>query len=155
MPKDSKMLSRKIEDYLEAIHNIIEKKGYARVKDIASELKVSSPSVTEMMRKLNNLGFIVYEKYSGITLTDKGGKIAKEVRRRHVIFEDFLEIILVPRDIASKDACTMEHHLDPKTIEQFSKFVAFVENAPVPPKWLEHFRIYCETGEIRCDKKEK
>jgi DtxR family Mn-dependent transcriptional regulator len=45
------MLSRKTEDYLEAIYNIIEKKGYARVKDIALELKVSSPSVTEMMRK--------------------------------------------------------------------------------------------------------
>ncbi|MCK4637383.1 MAG: metal-dependent transcriptional regulator, partial [Methanomicrobia archaeon] len=117
------MLSRKTEDYLEAIYNIIEKKGYARVKDIASELKVSSPSVTEMMRKLNERGFIVYEKYSGITLTDNGRKIAEGVKKRHVIFEGFLEIILVPGDVASEDACTMEHHLDPKTIEQFSKFV--------------------------------
>lgn len=83
------MLSRKTEDYLEVIYNIIEKKGYARVKDIALELKVSSPSVTEMMRKLNERGFIVYEKYGGITLTDKGRKIAEGVKKRHVIFEDF------------------------------------------------------------------
>jgi DtxR family Mn-dependent transcriptional regulator len=145
------MLSRKTEDYLEAIYNIIEKKGYARVKDIALELKVSSPSVTEMMRKLNERGFIVYEKYSGITLTDKGRKIAKGVKKRHVIFEDFLEIILVPGDVASEDACTMEHHLDPKTVEQFSKFVEFVNNAPVSPKWLTHFKEYCKTGKYKCE----
>ncbi len=145
------MLSRKTEDYLEAIYNIIEKKGYARVKDIASELKVSSPSVTEMMRKLNERGFIVYEKYSGITLTDNGRKIAEGVKKRHVIFEGFLEIILVPGDVASEDACTMEHHLDPKTIEQFSKFVDFVKSAPVSPKWLEHFKEYCKTGKYKCE----
>lgn len=145
------MLSRKTEDYLEAIYNIIEKKGYARVKDIASELKVSSPSVTEMMRKLNERGFIVYEKYSGITLTDNGRKIAEGVKKRHVIFEGFLEIILVPGDVASEDACTMEHHLDPKTIEQFSKFVEFVNNAPVSPKWLTHFKEYCKTGKYKCE----
>jgi len=145
------MLSRKTEDYLEAIYNIIEKKGYARVKDIASELRVSSPSVTGMMRKLNERGFIVYEKYSGITLTERGKKIAEGVKRKHVIFEDFLGIILVPKDIVSEDACTMEHHLDPKTIEQFSKFVDFVKSAPVSPKWLEHFKEYCETGKYECE----
>jgi len=145
------MLSRKTEDYLEAIYNIIEKKGYARVKYIASELKVSSPSVTEMMRKLNNRGFIVYEKYSDITLTEKGRKIAKGVKKRHDIFESFLNIILVPKDIASEDACTMEHHLDSKTIEQFSKFVEFVNDAPASPRWLEHFKEYCETGKYECE----
>jgi len=144
------ILSRKTEDYLEAIYNIIEKKGYAKVKYIASELEVSSPSVTEMMRKLNERGFIVYEKYSGITLTERGRKIAEGVKRRHVIFEGFLEIILVPKDIASEDACTMEHHLDPKTIEQFSKFVEFVKSAPVSPKWLKHFKEYCEIGKYEC-----
>jgi len=148
------ILSRKTEDYLEAIYNIIEKKGYARVKDIASELNVSSPSVTEMMKKLSNKGFIVYEKYSGITLTNKGRKIAEGVKRRHVIFEDFLNIILVPKDIANRDACTMEHHLDPKTIEQFSKFVEFVKSAPISPKWLEHFKEYCKTGKYKCEHRE-
>jgi DtxR family Mn-dependent transcriptional regulator len=148
------ILSRKTEDYLEAIYNIIEKKGYAKVKYIASELKVSSPSVTEMMRKLSNRRFIVYEKYSGITLTEKGRKIAEGVKKRHVIFEGFLEIILVPKNVASEDACTMEHHLDPKTIEQFSKFVEFVNNAPVSPKWLTHFKEYCETGKYKCERRD-
>ncbi|MEA1993030.1 MAG: transcriptional regulator MntR [Euryarchaeota archaeon] len=148
-------LSRKIEDYLETIYNIIEEKGYARVKDIATALKVSPPSVTEMMGKLSDRGFIIYEKYSGITLTEKGRKIAKGVKKRHDIFESFLEIILVPKRIASEDACTMEHHLDPKTIEQFSKFVEFVKNAPAPPKWLKHYQTYCETGEIQCEGKEE
>jgi len=148
------MLSRKTEDYLEAIYNITEKKGYARVKDIASELKVSSPSVTEMMKKLSDQGFIVYEKYSGIILTEKGRKIAKGVKKRHDIFKNFLEIILVPEHIANKDACIMEHHLNPKTIEQFSKFVEFVKNAPIHPEWLKHFKEYCETGKYKCEHRE-
>jgi DtxR family Mn-dependent transcriptional regulator len=62
-----------------------------------------------------------------------------------------LEIILVPGDVASEDACTMEHHLDPKTVEQFSKFVEFVNNAPVSPKWLTHFKEYCKTGKYKCE----
>ena len=140
------MLSRKIEDYLEAICNIVEKKGYAQVKDIATVLGVSPPSVTEMMGKLNDMGLINYEKYSGITLTEKGREIARRVQRRHDIFERFLNIILVPRGVASRDACTMEHHLDSKTIEQFSKFIEFVEKSPKSSKLMKNFKEYCDGG---------
>ncbi len=141
MPKE---LSRHHEDYLEAIYNIVEEKGYAQVKDIATALKISPPSVTEMMGRLKDQGLIFYKKYSGITLTKEGEKIAKSVKNRHETFEKFLEIILIPKEIASKDACIMEHHLTPRTIEQFSKFVKFVEDRPAAQQWLQQFQEYCK-----------
>lgn len=146
------MLTRKAEDYLEKILNITEEKGYARVKDIASSLDVSSSSVVEMMRKLDSSGFVIYQKHDGIRLTSRGEKIGGMIKHRHDTIKSFLEIIDVPKNIADKDACTMEHNLDPKTIEQIKNLVEFVKTAPDHPEWLEHFEIFCKTGEHRCEK---
>ena len=149
------MLTRKAEDYLEAILNITEEKGYARIKDIASSLAVSSSSVAEMMRKLDSSGFVIYKKYDGIRLTLKGEGIGGMIKHRHETIRSFLEIIDVPKNIADRDACTMEHNLNPKTIEQIKNLVEFVNTAPDHPEWLDHFEAFCETGEHQCKGKEK
>ncbi len=147
-------LTQTEEDYLEAIYSIIKEKGYVRVKDIAEELGVRPPSVSEMLAKLRDKELVKYEKYSGTTLTKRGEKIGRSIKTRHNTLKRLLQIILVPEDIAEKNACDMEHHLDPKTIEQLTKFVQFVERAPPNPKWLEHFEIYCKTGDVpECDRK--
>ena len=148
------MLSRKAEDYLEAIYNITEKKGYARIKDIASELQVKPPSVSEMMDRLAEKDLVEYEKYSAVNLTEKGRKIASAVKTRHDTFTTLLEIILIPEEIAKKDACELEHHLHPITVEQFSKFIKFLKKAPMYPEWLNHFKEYCETGTYSLRNKE-
>jgi len=146
------MLTRKAEDYLEMIVNIMEYKGYIRVKDIASSLDVSPSSVVEMMGKLDSSGFVIYQKHDGIRLTAEGEMIGRMIKHRHDTIKSFLEIIDVPKNIADKDACTMEHNLDTKTVEQIKKLVEFVNTAPDHPEWLEHFQIFCETGEHRCKK---
>ena len=64
--------SQSAEDYLERIHALIEEKGYARVVDIASSLEVKQASVTSMVQKLGELGYLNYEKYRGLILTEKG-----------------------------------------------------------------------------------
>ena len=141
-------LTGRTEDYLRGIHEIIERKGYARIKDIVKELDVRPSTVVEMMKKLDQMGLVTYEKYGSITLTPQGKEIARAVRERHETFKDFLEIILVPKDVALKDAHVLEHRLDPKTILQFARFVEFITSAPKHPKfvgkWMEQFRRYCE-----------
>lgn len=141
-------LTGRTEDYLRGIHEIIERKGYARIKDIVKELDVRPSTVVEMMKKLDQMGLVAYEKYGSITLTPQGKEIAKAVRERHETFKNFLEIILVPKDVALKDAHVLEHRLDPKTILQFARFVEFITSAPKHPKfvgkWMEQFRRYCE-----------
>ena len=144
-------LSRRAEDYLRSIYEIVECKGFARIKDIAKEMKLKPSTVVEMVKKLHSGGFIHYEKYGGVTLTPRGREIAKAIKERHDIFKRFLELILVPEDIALKDSHILEHQLDPKTILQFARFVRFITEASERPKfvgrWMEQFKEYCRREE--------
>jgi DtxR family Mn-dependent transcriptional regulator len=141
-------LTGRTEDYLRGVYEIIERKGYARIKDIARELNVKPSTAVEMMKKLDYIELVAYEKYGGVTLTARGEEIARAVSERHETFKKFLEIILVPKDIALKDAHVLEHRLDPKTILQFTRFVEFITSALEHPKfvrkWLEQFKSFCE-----------
>jgi DtxR family Mn-dependent transcriptional regulator len=143
-------VSRKVEDYLRIVYEIVETKGYARIRDISKALGVKPSTVVEMMRKLHEQGLVIYEKYGGVTLTSRGKVMAETVKRRHDTFKRFLEIILVPDDVAARDAHILEHQLDPKTILQFTRFVEFITQAAETdrPKfikrWIEEFREYCE-----------
>ena len=69
--------SERAEDYLRAVNEIIQQKGYARTNDISKELNVQQPTVVEMMKKLHNRGFVIYEKCGGISLTPQGKDIVK------------------------------------------------------------------------------
>jgi DtxR family Mn-dependent transcriptional regulator len=146
------MLSKKVEDYLEAIYVIIKRKGYARTTDIADCLEVKPSTVTEMLRKLDSFGYIKYRKYEGAVLTNEGYKIGEAVKGRHDALMSLLKYFQIPEDIADKDACLMEHGLDPVTVIQIKKFVKFVNNCPKGrPDWLDHFKHFSETGEFSQD----
>src|SRR5258705_12962091 len=85
--------SQSAEDYLERIHELIEEKGYARVVDIASSLQVKQASVTSMVQKLGELGYLNYEKYRGLVLTEKGKKIACKIQKRHETLSGFFSLL--------------------------------------------------------------
>jgi DtxR family Mn-dependent transcriptional regulator len=121
------MLSERVEDYLEAIHNVHNRKGYVRVKDVANTLSITCPSVTEMLKKLVSLRLISYEKYGRVILTEKGSEIARTVKDRHDTLVKLLTLAGVPDDTADKDACVMEHHLSPVSLEQLKKLVGCLE----------------------------
>jgi Mn-dependent DtxR family transcriptional regulator len=117
------MLSRGVEDYLEVIYKLIQEKGYARSTDIAHHLGVRPPSVTEMVQRLDENGFLVYERYRGIMLTEAGESVAKSVLRRHALLFEFLTLLGVDKEIADLDACGMEHCLHPETVNVISCFL--------------------------------
>ncbi len=83
-------------------------------------------SVIEMVKKLDRKGFVVYRKYDGVTLTERGREIASIIKDRHDTIKAFLKIISVPEQIAERDACTMEHELDSITTKQIKNLVNFV-----------------------------
>ena len=139
------MRKKSVEDYLEVIYMLSSKKGYARIVEIASELKVKTPSATEMIQKLAKEGYIEYEPYQRIKLAKKGEELAKKVYRRHKILTDFLMILGVDREVAERDACEMEHSLHPETLRRLTKFVEFVRQAPQNTRWLESFKKYYES----------
>ncbi|EFM09900.1 iron (metal) dependent repressor, DtxR family [Paenibacillus curdlanolyticus YK9] len=100
-----------MEDYLERIYKLIDEKGYARVSDIAEGLEVHPSSVTKMIQKLDKDNYLIYEKYRGLVLTNKGKKMGKRLVDRHQLLESFLEIIGVQEENIYRDVEGIEHHL--------------------------------------------
>ena len=113
----------RMEDYLEVVYELVRQKGYATTVDISDYLNVSSPSVTSMMKKLDEKGFLRYEKYRGMSLTEKGIEVAKAIHKRHGILSEFFRMIGVQNDIANEDAEGIEHHLHPETLKKLEEFV--------------------------------
>jgi len=106
-----------IEDYLEQIHNLIEGKGYARVVDIAHNLGISQASVTNMIQRLDAEGFVVYERYRGVVLTDSGRKIGLEIARRHEVLTRLLAGFGLDPKTVHEDVEGMEHHISRQTLD--------------------------------------
>jgi len=129
--------STRKEDYLEIIAELVELKGYATTLDISRYMHVSAPSVTKMLQRLDESGFLEYEKYHGINLTSKGKQIAEGIRQKHGILLEFFEILGVGFDTANQDTEGIEHHLNPKTIKQLRKFITFLK---ANPKIIDDFK---------------
>ncbi len=116
-----------MEDYLEVMYELIQKKGYATTIDIANYLHVSSPSVTKMVKRLDKMGYLVYEKYRGLRLTPEGMAIAKNIRKNHGMLVEFLKMIGIDEEIANRDAEGIEHHLHPQTMEKLEDFIKSIK----------------------------
>lgn len=126
--KSSKSNLSRMEDYLEVISELVELKGYATTLDISRYMNVSAPSVTKMLKRLDENGYLKYEKYHGINLTQKGNGVADAVRQKHGILLEFFEILGIEHDTANQDAEGIEHHLNSKTIKQLRKFIAYLKS---------------------------
>jgi Mn-dependent DtxR family transcriptional regulator len=118
----------RMEDYLEVIYELITQKGYATTVDLSDYLNVSSPSVTKMLQRLNESGHLNYERYRGISLTESGVAVAKNMHDRHGVLADFLKMIGVDEDIANRDAEGIEHHLHPETLKKLEEFIRLVKS---------------------------
>ena len=129
--------SSRMEDYLEIISELVELKGYATTLDISRYMNVSAPSVTKMLQRLDEGGFLEWEKYHGINLTKKGTQVAEGIRQNHGILLEFFEILGVGYDTANQDTEGIEHHLNPKTIKQLRKFITFLK---ANPKIIDNFK---------------
>ena len=122
--------SQSAEDYLERIHELIEEKGYARVVDIASSLDVKQASVTSMVQKLSELGYINYEKYRGLILTDKGREVARRIQRRHETLSRFFSLLGLDPKTQQADIEGIEHHLSPETLACLADLAQYFEDHP-------------------------
>lgn len=146
----NEQLSSSMEDYLEAIFHIAEKKQAARAKDIADRLSVNNSSVTGALRSLSEKGFINYAPYDLITLTDKGKVHALSVVRRHKALKDFfIRVLCADKEEAEDTACKMEHAISPDILERLIRFVEFVETCPRGGvEWIKGFGYFCKEGKI-------
>jgi Mn-dependent DtxR family transcriptional regulator len=139
-----------IEDYVEIVYLIQNKKKKVHTKDIALSLNINPASVTEIFQKLSSEGYINYKKYGGVTLTEKGRRIAIKIKNRHEVLKNFLIILGIDERIAEEDACRIEHFINPETLKKLRKFVEYADLGC--SKWLDYFKHYEETGKyVKCE----
>ena len=111
------------EDYLEAILVIGQRRSVVRSIDIANELNFSKPSVSVAMKKLRESGHIEMDKDGFIHLLPSGREIAERIYERHRTLTDFFVYLGVSEDVASVDACKVEHDLSAETFAKIKEHV--------------------------------
>jgi len=104
--------SDSVEEYLEAIHSFNERGKRAKNFVLAKRLKVAPPSVTQMVKKLADRGYVRYVPYRGTFLTGRGMAVAQRVVRKHRLLERFLyDYLGMDMEKVHDEACRMEHSL--------------------------------------------
>ena len=114
-------IQQSAENYLETIYMLQKKKGSCRSIDIANELGFSKPSVSVAMKNLRENGYIEVMGDGNIVLLEPGRKIAEELFEKHTILTRCLTAIGVPEDIASEDACKIEHLISNESFEAIKR----------------------------------
>jgi len=108
------MRSPSIEDYLKVVYKLEERDGSPPVStgDVARSMEVSPASASNMIKRLDDLGFLTYEAYEGATLTTPGRTVALEVLRHHRLLELYLkEVMGFSWDEIHEEAEILEHHI--------------------------------------------
>jgi 2-iminoacetate synthase len=114
-----------MQDYLKTIASLALAHGRATVSDIASARGVRVPTASEAVRVLTKRGLVDHENYASVELTHAGWQVANEMLNRHeLLIHLFSDILGLPRDVADKEACTLEHAVAGETLEHVAGFVS-------------------------------
>ena len=110
-------IQKAAEDYLEAMLMLQKKHGYVRSIDVAEQLGVTKPSVSNATKRLRESGYITMDPDGLITLTDSGAAIANDMYDRHMMLAEFLIKLGVDEPTAREDACRIEHDISKQTFD--------------------------------------
>jgi Mn-dependent DtxR family transcriptional regulator len=116
-------LTPALEDYLEMTYRICVNNKYARVGRLSELLNVKPPSVTKMISKLAQYGYLKYDRYDIIQLTELGWKAGKYLFRRHETVENFLRLIGNTNPLEETEL--IEHSLSPSTVDDLNDLLEF------------------------------
>ena len=117
------MLNESAENYLETILILSKKLPVVRSVDIANELGFKKPSISVAMKNLRNKDYITVTDAGFIYLTDSGKEIASMIYERHQLISSLLVQLGVPKDIAVKDACKIEHVISQTSFDAIKNHV--------------------------------
>jgi DtxR family transcriptional regulator, manganese transport regulator len=111
------------QDYVEAIADLADAIGEARVVDLARRLGVTHVTVNRTLARLRQAGYVNTKPYRAIFLTIAGRKLADESKRRHETVVAYLRAIGVSKKVAELDAEGIEHHVSPETLAAFERWL--------------------------------
>ncbi|HIV34699.1 MAG TPA: metal-dependent transcriptional regulator [Candidatus Blautia intestinigallinarum] len=117
------------ENYLETILIISLRQEHVRSIDIVNELDFSKPSVSVAMKNLRLNGYIKMDTSGYITLTEAGREIAEKIYERHTLLSKWLVRLGVDPEIASKDACRIEHVISSESFDAIKRHTKDIKEA--------------------------
>ena len=124
------MTSATLEEYLESIYKLAER-GAVRPGQIAEAMRVSAPTVTATLGRLQDRGLVSRSADGGVELTLAGRQQALDIIRRHRLAERFLvDVLGLSWDEVHDEACQLEHALSPKVQEALERFMDNPEVCP-------------------------
>ncbi|HUB66765.1 MAG TPA: iron dependent repressor, metal binding and dimerization domain protein [Candidatus Methylacidiphilales bacterium] len=133
---DRAVVTESMEDYLECIFDLENRKGYACVSDVAEALRLNRASTSIMVKRLGKLGYLRYEPYRGFALTPDGCRVAEKIRKRHAMLSElFQRMGLDPREYLS-DIEGLEHHLSDRAFRRFAELAEHLREHPLPSSRL-------------------
>ena len=115
------MINESAENYLETILELSQTLPVVRSVDIANELGYKKSSVSVAMKNLREKEHITVTDAGFIYLTESGKAIAEMIHERHEFLTAWLTSLGVPEDIASDDACKLEHVLSKESFDAIKK----------------------------------
>ncbi|MBQ3638932.1 MAG: metal-dependent transcriptional regulator [Clostridia bacterium] len=112
------------EMYLESILVLSEQRGSVRSIDVCDHMGFSKPSVSRAIHLLEDGGYLTVDGKGYLTLTEVGLETAKKIYERHKLLNAFLIRLGVNEEIATDDACKMDHDISDETFEALKAHVA-------------------------------
>ena len=116
-------VNESMENYLETILMLSHKLPVVRSVDIANELGFKKSSISIAMKNLREKQYITVTDAGYIYLTDAGKEIADMIYERHELLSAWLVTLGVPEEIASEDACKIEHVLSKESIHAIKQYI--------------------------------
>lgn len=111
------------EMYLETILVLSQKSPRVRSIDVGEYMGFSKPSVSHAMGLLRNGGYVNMDKNGYLTLTESGKEIASKIYERHRLLTGVLVRLGVSEQVASEDACKMEHVISDESFAALKRYV--------------------------------
>ena len=141
-------MTESVEEYLEALYTLTENGRAASTSSLARHLDVAPASVSEMLKKLAEKGYVQYSPYQGATLTEAGFELAQKMTRKHRLLERFLHDVLhIGNDKVHHEACAMEHALSDDTERAMCQKLKAPDRCPDDGKLIPA----CGLGFSSCD----
>ena len=143
-------LTKSLETYLLAIDMLLETKESIIVKDVAQYLKIGGASTADAVKKLKEKGYVNYEPYGNITLTNLGQDSVFIKKYRHNTITKFLNRVLdIEPAKAEYNAQQMEYSMTDDVLARLVHFMDFMEQCSCSePKWVKSCKSSLKTGEI-------
>ena len=130
-------MSQSIEKYLKTLYSLSLNGGETNTNEISRYLKVAPSSVTHMLKKLDEMGYIKYSPYQGAILTPKGLKSGEKITRKHRLLEYFLyDTLKLTKAIVHDQASLMEHTIDDEVEWALCRFLKSPSRCPDDQKLI-------------------